>query len=37
MNRPSAHNHARMVDLAPTILKYLDASGYDNMEGKPLL
>jgi len=37
MNRPAAHNHARMLDLAPTILKYLDAPGYDTMEGKPLL
>ncbi|HKW25152.1 MAG TPA: alkaline phosphatase family protein, partial [Terriglobales bacterium] len=37
MNRPAAHNHARMVDLAPTILKHLKVPGYDNMEGKSLL
>jgi len=37
MNRPAAHNHARMLDLAPTILKYLDAPGYESMEGKSLL
>ena len=37
MNRPAVHNHARMVDLAPTILKYLDAPGYDTIEGTPLL
>jgi len=37
MNRPAAHNDAHMLDLAPTILKYLDAPGYDTMEGKPLL
>ena len=37
MNRMAAHNHACMLDLAPTILKYLDAPGYDTMEGKSLL
>jgi predicted AlkP superfamily phosphohydrolase/phosphomutase len=37
MNHPAVHNHVRMLDLAPSILKYLDVPGYDNMEGKPLL
>lgn len=37
MNHAATHNHVNMLDLAPTILKYLDVAGYDSMEGKPLL
>jgi predicted AlkP superfamily phosphohydrolase/phosphomutase len=37
MNRAPLHNHVNMLDLAPTILKYLNISGHESMEGKPLL
>ena len=37
MNRPALHNHTDMLDVAPTILKYLNVRGYDTMEGKPLV
>lgn len=37
MNRTALHNHAHMLDLAPTILKYFNVPGHDTMEGKPLL
>jgi predicted AlkP superfamily phosphohydrolase/phosphomutase len=37
MNRAAAHNHVNMLDLAPTILKYLDVPSHESMEGKPLL
>jgi len=37
MNRPMAHNHAAIVDLAPTILQHLGVAGQQSMEGKPLL
>jgi predicted AlkP superfamily phosphohydrolase/phosphomutase len=37
MNRPAANNHANILDLAPTILKYLGVSATDGLEGKSLL
>jgi predicted AlkP superfamily phosphohydrolase/phosphomutase len=37
MNRPARHNHAQIIDLAPTILNYLGVSVPESMEGKPLL
>jgi predicted AlkP superfamily phosphohydrolase/phosphomutase len=37
MNHAAIHNHVGILDLAPTILKYLNVPGYDNMEGRPLL
>jgi predicted AlkP superfamily phosphohydrolase/phosphomutase len=37
MNRAAAQNQASIIDLAPTILRYLDAPGGDGMEGKSLL
>jgi bisphosphoglycerate-independent phosphoglycerate mutase (AlkP superfamily) len=30
-------NHARIIDLAPTILNYLGVTAPDSMEGSPLL
>jgi predicted AlkP superfamily phosphohydrolase/phosphomutase len=37
MNRSAVHNHVNMLDLTPTILKYLNVTGYETMEGKSLL
>jgi len=37
MNRKVQHNHARIIDLAPTILNYLDVSVPGSMEGTVLL
>jgi predicted AlkP superfamily phosphohydrolase/phosphomutase len=37
MNRASLHNHARMIDLAPTILHYLGVAVPESMEGALLL
>jgi predicted AlkP superfamily phosphohydrolase/phosphomutase len=37
MNQPAIHNHAQIVDLAPTILDYLGVSARESMEGKSLL
>jgi predicted AlkP superfamily phosphohydrolase/phosphomutase len=37
MNRPAAHNHARIIDLAPTILSYLGVPVPESMEGRSLL
>jgi predicted AlkP superfamily phosphohydrolase/phosphomutase len=37
MNRPAQHNHARIIDLAPTILNYLGVADHASMEGKALL
>jgi hypothetical protein len=37
MNHPSPHNHARMIDLAPTILYYLGVTVPESMEGASLL
>jgi predicted AlkP superfamily phosphohydrolase/phosphomutase len=37
MNRPAQHNHARITDLAPTILNYLDVPAPESMEGSSLL
>jgi predicted AlkP superfamily phosphohydrolase/phosphomutase len=37
MNRVARHNHAQMVDLAPTILDYLGVTVPQFMEGKSLL
>ena len=37
MNQPAIHNHAQIIDLAPTILNYLGVSAPESMEGKPLL
>jgi predicted AlkP superfamily phosphohydrolase/phosphomutase len=37
MNRPAANSHANILDLAPTILKYLGVPATDGLEGKPLL
>ena len=37
MNRAVRHNHARIIDLAPTILNYLDVPVPDAMEGSSLL
>ncbi|HLK33272.1 MAG TPA: alkaline phosphatase family protein [Terriglobales bacterium] len=37
MNRPLVHNHAAIVDLAPTILQHLGVAGQESMEGKSLL
>jgi predicted AlkP superfamily phosphohydrolase/phosphomutase len=37
MNRAARHNHARITDLAPTILNYLGVSAPDSMEGSSLL
>jgi predicted AlkP superfamily phosphohydrolase/phosphomutase len=37
MNRPAHHNHARIIDMAPTILKYLGVPAPESMEGSSLL
>jgi predicted AlkP superfamily phosphohydrolase/phosphomutase len=37
MNRPAQHNHARIIDMAPTILNYLGVPVPEPMEGKSLL
>jgi len=37
MNQPAIHNHAQIVDLAPTILNYLGVPAPESMEGKSLL
>jgi len=37
MNRAVAHNHAQIIDLAPTILNYLGVADHPSMEGKSLL
>jgi predicted AlkP superfamily phosphohydrolase/phosphomutase len=37
MNRASLHNHARIIDLAPTILHYLGVAVPESMEGASLL
>jgi predicted AlkP superfamily phosphohydrolase/phosphomutase len=37
MNQSAIHNHAQIVDLAPTILNYLGVSKPESMEGKSLL
>ena len=37
MNRPAQHNHARITDLAPTILNYLGVPVPESMEGRSLL
>ncbi|HLV87879.1 MAG TPA: alkaline phosphatase family protein [Candidatus Sulfotelmatobacter sp.] len=37
MNRAARHNHARIIDLAPTILNYLGATAPATMEGRSLL
>lgn len=37
MNRPVVHNHAQIIDLAPTILNYLGVADHPSMEGKSLL
>jgi predicted AlkP superfamily phosphohydrolase/phosphomutase len=37
MNRTARHNHARIIDLAPTVLNYLGARVPESMEGAALL
>lgn len=37
MNQALRHNHAQIIDLAPTILNYLGVSVPESMEGRPLL
>ena len=37
MNRAARHNHARIIDLAPTILNHLGVAVPDSMEGSSLL
>jgi predicted AlkP superfamily phosphohydrolase/phosphomutase len=37
MNRPVTHNHANIIDLAPTILKSLNVPIPQSLEGKSLL
>jgi predicted AlkP superfamily phosphohydrolase/phosphomutase len=37
MNRQAVHNHASILDLAPTILRHLDVPPGEDMEGKSLL
>ncbi len=37
MNRAARHNHARIIDLAPTVLTYLGVAVPDTMEGASLL
>ena len=37
MNRAAGHNHARIIDLAPTILSYLGVAVPASMEGTSLL
>jgi predicted AlkP superfamily phosphohydrolase/phosphomutase len=36
MNRAARHNHTQIIDLAPTILKYLGVRAPQSMEGSPL-
>jgi bisphosphoglycerate-independent phosphoglycerate mutase (AlkP superfamily) len=36
MNQPVAHNHAQIIDVAPTILNYLNVTDPQSMEGKSL-
>jgi bisphosphoglycerate-independent phosphoglycerate mutase (AlkP superfamily) len=37
MNRAAKHDHARIIDLAPTILSYLGVAVPESMEGASLL
>jgi predicted AlkP superfamily phosphohydrolase/phosphomutase len=37
MNRPVVHNHAQIIDLAPTILNFLNVTKPESMEGESLL
>jgi predicted AlkP superfamily phosphohydrolase/phosphomutase len=37
MNRASLHNHARIIDLAPTVLHYLGVTVPESVEGASLL
>ena len=37
MNRATLHNHARIIDLAPTVLNYLGVAVPESMEGASLL
>ncbi len=37
MNRAAKHNHADIIDLAPTILSYLGVPKHESMEGQSLL
>jgi len=37
MNRAPVHNDVNMLDVAPTILKFLGVAGHESMEGKSLL
>jgi predicted AlkP superfamily phosphohydrolase/phosphomutase len=37
MNRAAKHNHARIIDLAPTVLSYLGVAVPESMEGASLL
>lgn len=37
MNQPASHNHAQIIDLAPTVLNYLGVSAPESMEGRSLL
>ncbi len=37
MNRAALHNAASILDLAPSILRFLNVAGHESMEGKPLL
>ena len=37
MNRAAQRNHARIIDLAPTVLHYLGAAVPESMEGASLL
>jgi bisphosphoglycerate-independent phosphoglycerate mutase (AlkP superfamily) len=37
MNHPVMDNQASIIDLAPTILRYLDVAAGNDMEGRSLL
>ncbi len=37
MNQAARHNHADIIDMAPTILRYLGVPKHDSMEGRSLL
>lgn len=37
MSQAATQNHAQIIDLAPTILKYLEVPVPESMEGKPLI
>ena len=37
LNRAAVHDHVRVLDLAPTRLKYLSVPGCDAVKGKLLL